>query len=201
MSSDNRQDREIQEEVHKEEEKEDEDEDDEENEDDDDHAFGRSSFFFPGLPSRTNSFSNLMSSSSSSSFDIEAGWDMMVSEASNVRYTPLLSIFENIFNTQLDRLILDEVSSESMQTYHQELLRKNDDTTISERYPIVPFPSATPRNDKCFICMESFTDIDQVLVLDCQHLFHLICIENAVQYNAQCPLCKVRIDCVPKRSG
>lgn len=180
------------------------DENNEEMEEEDDFDFSRSSIFFPSLRSRSlnNSFVNMSGMSSSSMFDMESVWTSSTSseDSSTIRYTPLLSLFENLFNNQLDRLIIDEVSSESMQTYHQELLRKNEDIVVSETYPIVPFPEAPTRNNRCFICMEDFLQTDEVLVLGCEHLFHVHCIQSAVQYNPKCPLCKVAIEFTPKKS-
>jgi hypothetical protein len=178
------------------------DENEDEMEEDDDFDLSRSSIFFPSLRSRSlnNSFLNI-SGMSASMFDMESVWTSTSSEGSTtVRYTPLLSLFENLFSNQLDRLILDEVSSESMQTFHQELLRKNEDIVVSENYPIVRFPEAPTRNNKCFICMDDFVETDEVLVLGCEHLFHVHCIQSAVQYNPKCPLCKTSIEFIPKKS-
>lgn len=167
---------------------EDEDEEDEEEDDDDDiFSLSGSSFFFPTTRGRRSNFDSM--------FDMESGWEIPLLERSRtVQYTPLLSLFENIFSPQIDRLILEEVSSESMQTYHQELLRKTDDIVISQKYPVVPFTASLPRNHECFICMENFNDQENVILLDCQHIYHPTCIQNAIAYNSKCPLCKQQIE-------
>lgn len=166
-----------------------EEEDDDDDDDDDDVLFSLSdsSFFFPTTRGRRSSLDSM--------FDMESGWEIpLLQRSRTTQYTPLLSLFDSIFSPQMDRLILDEVSSESMQTYHQELLRKTDDIVISNKYPIVPFTSSLPRNHECFICMERFNDQENVIVLDCQHIYHPTCIQNAIAYNTKCPLCKQHID-------
>lgn len=177
---------------------EDEKEDDLENEEDDDDELSFNPFSFILFPP-TSSVSRR--TSTSPDFLFEQYYQTNNTESSsNRRTTPLLSIFENLFHQQLDQLILDEISTESMQTYHQELLRKNDDILPSSRYTIFPFGSTASRNDTCFICMETFLTNEPVQLLDCHHIFHIECIQNAVKYNPQCPLCKQSIECVSRTS-
>ncbi len=167
---------------------EEEEEEEEEDEDDEEMLFSESSFFLHGL------------NSASSSFELDSSWQLPLLERSTVRYTPLLSLFENLFTNQMDRFILDEVSSESMSTYHQELLRRNEDIVISTKYPVTPFVSTTHRNHHCFICMEDLTEGEDILLLECQHVYHPPCIQNAIMYNPQCPLCRGPIEFEPKKS-
>lgn len=181
--------------------------DNDEKEEDEELGYYQSTFFFPTPESRYRRFFHRSQPrppspfpSISNTFDIEAGWDFLMNNddqqsSSSVRYTPLLSLFENLFSNQLDRLILDEVSSESMQTYHQELLRRDENVHLSPRYQHIPFDSASARNEQCFICMEPFTHNENLVLLDCRHLYHPPCIENAIMYNPQCPLCKTPIEC------
>lgn len=157
----------------------DEDEDDEEEEE---TLFSENSFFLPGLHTQDASLGhnfvwNLSEDSTSSS------------------YGPLMLLFDSLFSNQMDRLILEEVSSESMSTYHHELLRRDDRLVISDKCTRHPFSSEAHRNSRCFICMEDYEKEEEILLLTCRHVFHPSCIGNAVMYNSQCPLCRSPIEC------
>lgn len=108
-------------------------------------------------------------------------------------YLLSFALLQTIVNSErMDRDVLNDVISESMETYHEELLRKNENQNISSRdYQIVVFRQGEYRNDKCFICLEDFTEEESPLLqLDCKHIYHKSCIEEAVHYNSHCPLCR-----------
>ena len=44
-------------------------------------------------------------------------------------------------------------------------------------------------NKECSICMNTFDKGDTVVILPCQHMFHLACMERWVQRKNVCPLC------------
>ena len=51
-------------------------------------------------------------------------------------------------------------------------------------------------HEECTICMEAFTDADQVTPLPCdrRHYFHTSCIQQWSAHNNSCPLCKKEFD-------
>lgn len=110
------------------------------------------------------------------------------------QYPHILSILDNLFQSQLDRLILEEITNESLSNYSNEILRRNENIKISNDYKSIKFMGEeNSRNKQCFICMEEFILNEEVLELECRHLFHKTCIENAIKYNPKCPLCKTNI--------
>lgn len=131
---------------------------------------------------------------------------MMERSASILRVRPpqrvTLSRLFQIFVAELedqqdwvDRQVMQNVMSDSMSTYQEELFRRdqsryvdtNDDHKVDSWKNICLITNLT----KCFICLEEFNEEDQILLLrPCGHVFHLLCIQEAVQYQTKCPLCR-----------
>jgi len=52
---------------------------------------------------------------------------------------------------------------------------------------------ATNKNDICSICLNNFTK-NGSLLSNCLHIFHKRCLNEWLNYNKQCPLCRTNIN-------
>lgn len=50
-----------------------------------------------------------------------------------------------------------------------------------------------PKGETCSICMEDFTQGENISVLDCGHIFHFGCIDEWGKRKAECALCRKAI--------
>ena len=46
------------------------------------------------------------------------------------------------------------------------------------------------RNDSCPICMEEYSNGDDLVLCPCRHAYHRVCLENWLRVKNFCPLCK-----------
>ena len=112
---------------------------------------------------------------------------------SSTAYPHIYSIFESLLQNQIDQLIMDDVTSESLSNYTEELLRRDDTVTLACEKAEEKYSIQNARNTKCFICMEDFHEDENVQCIPCAHTFHKECIENAIKYSTKCPLCRAEI--------
>lgn len=110
-------------------------------------------------------------------------------------YIPFIyNIFDSILQQQNDDMLLEEARLESMETFQNELFRRDRSLSIDDdEYHRRKFNSEKYRNTKCFICMEDYKEKEMVLQLKCGHVHHPICIKKAIQFNPICPICKAPI--------
>ena len=47
---------------------------------------------------------------------------------------------------------------------------------------------------ECRICLESFSDSDEINKTDCQHIFHHECLKAWLQRHNTCPLCRQQLE-------
>ncbi|XP_050217915.1 uncharacterized protein LOC126668782 [Mercurialis annua] len=45
-------------------------------------------------------------------------------------------------------------------------------------------------DDECPICLEKFEDENKCVVLPCSHMFHELCLQNWLNKNISCPICR-----------
>mmetsp|Transcript_10398 Transcript_10398/g.15075 ORF Transcript_10398/g.15075 Transcript_10398/m.15075 type:complete len:101 (-) Transcript_10398:202-504(-) len=64
---------------------------------------------------------------------------------------------------------------------------------VSEKFE----PDGTPEEDRsCIVCISDHDVGDMLRVLPCQHAFHRKCVDQWLQLDKSCPLCKQDIDII-----
>ena len=48
-------------------------------------------------------------------------------------------------------------------------------------------------NKYCIICFEEYKNKNRVIKLECNHIFHKICLSRWIEKNQSCPLCRFKI--------
>ena len=75
---------------------------------------------------------------------------------------------------------------------------------LAQRLPMRKYTANSGISETCVICVDEFTEEDQVRVLPCNHIFHPQCIDEWLgNHSSLCPLCKKRVPRVippPERS-
>lgn len=172
---------------------------------DDDNAYYDS---YPILYDSSNAFSSVLLDATLR--DLETSQDMMIpllgpqnSIRNSNRAFPLLllsSLYQERERERQEQDILNLAVEESMNSYHEEILRKNIKRRLSEdSYTIHKYNPENCRNDKCFVCLENFEMGSEICQLSpCNHVFHEHCLKEMIQYNPICALCKVKIDTYEK---
>jgi hypothetical protein len=51
-------------------------------------------------------------------------------------------------------------------------------------------------DNNCSICFELFNNNDNVIILNCNHVYHNNCINEWVKYKSECPICRKEIECI-----
>ena len=58
---------------------------------------------------------------------------------------------------------------------------------IENNLPV--FIITTDTNEICSICLDEFVINDEINKLECEHKYHLLCINNWLKIKNSCPLC------------
>jgi len=114
-----------------------------------------------------------------------------------------LEELQEVQQSSVERHLLRQAYQESMNTYHEELFPRDVQCHLDFQtdHRQGPFYSFTTCLEKCFICFELFQPQDQVIELrECRHLFHTSCIQEAIQFQKNCPLCRQVIKTKTKTS-
>lgn len=125
----------------------------------------------------------------------------------NLEILPLLEIEEEeeegafslyrLMETLIENRLFRQTVENSMETYNNELFRKRDDVRLSvQGSPWTAEEDGATGEDerKCYICLEVVEVGNMVVRLECKHVFHKHCVENAVAHqHFRCPLCRSAI--------
>jgi hypothetical protein len=63
--------------------------------------------------------------------------------------------------------------------------------TLRESSIVSLYNDLETTNDNCSICRDSFEDTCIIRKLNCDHIFHISCIDTWLETNIRCPLCRV----------
>eukprot|EP00475_Leptophrys_vorax_P015029 TRINITY_DN2135_c0_g1_i1.p1 TRINITY_DN2135_c0_g1~~TRINITY_DN2135_c0_g1_i1.p1 ORF type:complete len:292 (+),score=38.50 TRINITY_DN2135_c0_g1_i1:41-877(+) len=68
---------------------------------------------------------------------------------------------------------------------------RNDSTCSAdgEDCPLKKGPAPTPKDQRCSICLENYSDGDMLRAVPCLHRFHSQCIDHWLAAKSQCPVC------------
>lgn len=109
--------------------------------------------------------------------------------------------FNNNLNTLVDFLnILIDTNIENEETIpigDEEI--RNETMTLEQvnSIPCQRFSELELENkcsESCSICQESYENEDNIIKLECNHIFHKECLENwLLNYNCVCPICRRKI--------
>jgi len=111
--------------------------------------------------------------------------------ASSSQSTSLFLMLEYLGYTS----IYEQTLNNSLDTYHQELFRKQEQTQCTiYGHRLSDRERETMTENKCFICLEEYQAGDYLTTLLCTHSFHSSCLYEAIchQHN-QCPLCRTNL--------
>lgn len=123
---------------------------------------------------------------------------------------PLLQFLDlhnfSSYSSFIDESVYQDVVSESMDSYWSELNRQ-DPTRIlifkrlgeecDHDHKEIRYDPKHHNLEKCFVCLELFMESEiLILLFPCGHLFHVDCIQRAIQFQTKCPLCRreIRVD-------
>jgi len=62
--------------------------------------------------------------------------------------------------------------------------------SLNENIFFIKTYGSLPNETECSICIEKYTDADNVISLQCNHNFHKECIEKWLNINLSCPYCR-----------
>ena len=64
----------------------------------------------------------------------------------------------------------------------------------TKRLPTRKYQTGQEKNESCAICVNDFTDGDNLRVLPCEHVFHSECVDEwLINHSSLCPLCKQKV--------
>lgn len=128
--------------------------------------------------------------------------------------TPLNNIIQNVFNripifgnfqaNQTNGLQLNDFflgNEEQFQELAERLFRMNQqsmgsppaDSQFINELKTQPYKLGDSPEDVCSICLESFEEGTEVILLPCKHGFHLDCISPWLKLHSECPSCRHKL--------
>jgi hypothetical protein len=120
-----------------------------------------------------------------SSFDVGFRYP----STSERRFNNIRRLNETFLDRIIDRIV-DPFESVLNQSFDEQptVAKTNDEIEIeSFKY------NSLTKDDKeknCCICLEDFTDEDEVSFSKCNHLFHTKCVKEWSTYKTTCPVCR-----------
>ena len=107
------------------------------------------------------------------------------------------------YSSYIDESIFQDVVSESMDSYWSELNRQDSTRVLifkrlgeecEHNHKEIRYDPKHHNLEKCFVCLELFIESEILIFLfPCGHLFHVDCIQRAIQFQTKCPLCRQEI--------
>jgi len=70
----------------------------------------------------------------------------------------------------------------------------NDTIERMDKFKWGERPDRSVTQTQCMVCLEDFTDEQEVRRLPCSHLFHSECIDEWLRRCTDCPICKTNVD-------
>jgi hypothetical protein len=90
---------------------------------------------------------------------------------------------------EIENQMIQSAMDESMESLHQSLFRKDSRLQLN-----LIAVQATTEQDHCHICLESILPAQEIICLQCEHVFHALCIQTIVSHrHNKCPICRKEI--------
>ena len=96
-----------------------------------------------------------------------------------------------------EEIILDEIIRVMPERMLIDLYPSEISDNIDDKLTLITLENIAELNEnkkKCIICLETFKEKDKLISLPCLHLFHRQCINNWLEYEHYCPLCKLDLN-------
>ena len=99
---------------------------------------------------------------------------------------------EDIYNENYLRYYDDSISSDDNETFNdnENIEDKLISDKLNEKIKIYLYQTL---NNECSICLKSFIFNDIIRELDCNHKFHILCIDKWFEKNISCPNCRYNL--------
>lgn len=92
---------------------------------------------------------------------------------------------DEFINFLMEDVIYERILEQSMDTHLNELFKKED------KYEINLEKIKLEEEEKCLICLEIISTEEDVYKNNCNHKFHIKCLEESVSFNhLYCPTCR-----------
>ena len=88
---------------------------------------------------------------------------------------------------------VDNMTYEELLALEEKMGNVKKGFSDKEKYnlPVVVYSKKWFKNqDNCIICLNDFKEKEKVMKLGCDHIFHVDCLNDWLENNKQCPLCK-----------
>jgi len=97
-------------------------------------------------------------------------------------------------NSNSQRIIESLITNIIQEGIHEEESQGLSEETIAELRNQSYQYTTSDNIQQCSICLENFSENNNVISLPCEHIFHLDCIERWGQSHNSCPLCRNAIE-------
>lgn len=100
-------------------------------------------------------------------------------------------LFRSYRMIELVSLFFGNQGGEEMENVKLVMTKEN----IVNLFPTTKYTDIKPeiktKNERCIVCQEHFNDIDECRQLNCEHVFHLACIDEWLEnHSYKCPCCR-----------
>lgn len=108
---------------------------------------------------------------------------------------------DDMFQHNMYNLFMAEIQDSI--NLERAISRSEEENQLSRDDSIELVSKSSKPDDKhittnCAICLDPISGDDNIIELECSHVFHYDCISSWVKYKAECPQCKKCIDVIKK---
>ena len=100
------------------------------------------------------------------------------------------SFVTSIIDESLERVENDMVDSVIERSLEESIPKKKENISLDISSQKFAELKETPKEITCLVCLSEFIADDDIITLDCNHIFHKKCISEWVKYKTECPHCR-----------
>ena len=102
--------------------------------------------------------------------------------------------FDDIINRFIEDRLMETVIQQSMQSFEDDLFKKKEGLSVNLETCIYKKNSDSLEDTKCYICLSPVEENDEIYELECKHIFHKECLDNAILHqHTTCCICRSQI--------